>query len=97
MSHYARIPNAIARGGFSLEAVGLYTYLASAPHGWDFSLASSRPWPNGYKATHAALDELRKHGLVSEQRRSRLSDGSFRYFIDVHLGAVDNSAVHVDN
>lgn len=96
MSHYARIPNAIARGGLSLEAVGLYTYLASAPHGWEFNLASNRPWPNGYKATHAALTELREHGLVSAQRRSQLADGSFQYFIDVHLVPVDNSDQPVD-
>jgi hypothetical protein len=97
VSHYVRIPNSVARGKLSLEAVGLYAYLASSPHGWEFSLAGNRPWPNGYKATQLALSELRAHGLISAQRRGQTADGHFDYFMDVHLSPVDNSPHPVDN
>lgn len=81
---HVRIPNTIARGGLSLEAIGLYTYLASAPDGWEIGIRHGRPWPTGYRVTLAALAELRGRGLVSETRRKKLADGKFEYVIDVY-------------
>lgn len=97
-TRHVRVPNAIARSRMSLEAIGMYTYLLSVPSGWNVNFRNSRPWPNGYTTTRAALDELRHNGLVTHVVRETLSDGRFDYVIGVHRKpcgqVVDNT---VDN
>ena len=99
---HVRVPNAVARSGMSLEAIGLYTFLLSAPSGWHVNFRKNRPWPNGYTTTTAALRELRANDLVTDVTRHQLPDGRFDYVIGVQRkpceqpvdNAVDNS---VDN
>lgn len=81
---HVRVPNEVARSGMSLEAVGLYTYLLSAPTGWHVSLRKGRAWPNGYTTTIAALKELQAAGLVTDVTRQKLPDGRFDYVIGVY-------------
>lgn len=81
---HVRVPNAVARSGLSLEAIGLYTYLLSAPTGWHVNFRKGRPWPNGYTTTKAALRELRANDLVTDVSRQQLPDGRFDYVIGVY-------------
>ncbi len=81
---HVRVPNAVARSGMSLEAVGLYTFLLSAPSGWHVNLRKGRRWPNGYATTRSALEELRANGLVTDVTRQQLPDGRFDYVIGVY-------------
>jgi len=99
--NYVRVPNYVARGGLSLAAVGLYTYLASVPQDFEVNLRDDRPWTNGYKATRIALEELRRAGLVSSLRRERKSGkagraGQFDYFIYVYRDRLAPTSNPVD-
>ena len=87
--NYVRVPNYVARGGLSLAAVGLYTYLASVPHEFEVNMRDNRPWSDGYDGTKKALEELRLAGLVSSLRRERKKGkagraGQFNYYIYVY-------------
>lgn len=91
--NYVKVPNAIARGGLSLQAVGLYTYLASLPDDATVRFDDERPWSNGRDATRAAMAELRERGIV--ETKAGRDDGRWSHVLIVRLSpAVDNP---VDN
>jgi hypothetical protein len=74
---FTAVPNEIFRHNLSLKAIGLYTYIANKPDGWDFSInGTSSQVSDGADSVRTAVKELEEAGFL-KRVQERKSDGGF--------------------